>query len=106
MRIRQARWTFQLALVAALTALVTIQPYAAPVAHGQAIPAVICEMSATEEPRPIGAPGADGWANEQEAMASTADVRRYLFSVKEPATAYVYVGVLKTSDIFALRIWA
>lgn len=82
----------RLALVAALTAMLAIEPYAAPVAYGQPIPQVICDMPATEAPRNIGAPGADGWTNEEEALNGLLETRRYLFSVKEKGTAYVYVG--------------
>lgn len=77
--------------VAALIGLVTVQPYAAPVAYGQAIPQVICGIQASGEPQPIGAPNAEGWTKEENLPAAN-ESRRYLFNVKEKGTAYVYVG--------------
>ena len=83
----------RLAAVVALTAIVAVEPYAAPSAYGQVgVPQTICGMQATEQPQPIGSPGADGWTNDQEGLGSVGEVRRYLFNVKQKGTAYVYVG--------------
>jgi hypothetical protein len=87
-----SRLVRRVVLVALVSTVVAIEPYSAGEVLGQEVPQQICGTQASEVPRPIGQPDANGWVNDQEALASRAEVRRYLFQVKEKGTAYVYVG--------------
>jgi hypothetical protein len=64
----------------------------AQVARGQATPQQICGIVGTDAPRAIDKPDANGWTSDQEQLQNGAEVRRYIFSVAEKGTAYVYVG--------------
>ena len=78
-------------LVAMVAATVAVEPHAAGVALGQAVPQQICGSSGGV-PRPIGQPDANGWTSREESLANVDERKRYQFSVKEKGTAYVYVG--------------
>jgi hypothetical protein len=82
----------RLMLVAVVATTVAPEPRAAREALGQEVPQQICGAQASEAPRSIGQPDANGWTSDQESLASGGEVRRYRFSVKEKGTAYVYVG--------------
>ncbi|MFN8636888.1 MAG: hypothetical protein U0893_23825 [Chloroflexota bacterium] len=82
----------RLALVAAVSATVTMGPSSAHEAFGQGAPLAICGGQSVEQPQSIGQPNADGWVSDQEALNTGAEVKRYQFTVKERGTAYVYVG--------------
>jgi hypothetical protein len=89
---RLSRLARRVIAVAMAASTVTIQPYSAGEALGQEVPQQICGASASEAPRPIGQPDANGWTSDQESLGSSNEVRRYRFGVKEKGTAYVYVG--------------
>jgi len=82
----------RVALVAVVTTLAWTEPNLAGEAHGQDGLQPICGAPAVVPPLAIGQPGADGWTSDKEALADSNEVRRYRFTVKDPGTAYVYVG--------------
>jgi hypothetical protein len=86
-----------LARRAILVALVASTAAMAPRSGGEVLGAPaqqqqVCGAEGNSAPIPIGEPGADGWANDQESLAQIGDQKRYQFHVKETGTAYVYVG--------------
>jgi hypothetical protein len=82
----------QAALVATVATLAWSEPHLAADVHGQDGLQPLCGAPAVVPPQQIGTPGPDGWVSDQEALASPDEVRRYRFTVKDPGTAYVYVG--------------
>jgi hypothetical protein len=80
-------------LVAMVASMAAMGPRTAGEALGQpAQQQQVCGAVGSAAPIPIGEPGPDGWVNDQESLGGATDQKRYQFHVKEPGTAYVYVG--------------
>lgn len=82
----------RLALIAMMAGGVAIGPHGAETTFAQGMPTSICGADMPSPPIGVGAPGPDGWVNEHEKLNELLDSKRYIFSVKEPGTAFVYVG--------------
>lgn len=89
---RLSRLARHAVLVAAVAAAVAFAPPTAHDALGSPALQVTCPAPGSEAPRMLGAVNAEGWTSTEESLGNIDERRRYRFSVKEPGTAYVYVG--------------